>query len=86
MDFDRLAASFSYGEDMQKPGDELRLAVANLLAEASGADGNWQIRQGVRKRLLSILESHPELWQEFSREIDGVFPAVGEWGGRGRLH
>ncbi len=85
LDFDRLAASFPHGEEMQRPDGELRLVVESLLAEATDAAGNWQMRQGVRKRLLAMLEKHPELWQEFSSEIDAVFPALGEWVGRGRL-
>ena len=82
LEFERLAGSFPYGVDEDTPAPELCRKIEHLLAEASRIEEDWQHRQELRKRLLSLLEKNPELWKWFRQDIAAVFPALADWAGK----
>jgi len=83
LDFGRLGATFPDGGNAGSSDHDLCREAESLLLQASRVDGDWQQRQEVRRQLLSLLDRHPELWQQFQREIGAVFPALAEWAGKG---
>lgn len=82
LDFERLSGSFPYGAEILDHDLELYQEVKKILADAASVDGDWQQRQKLRTRLVSLLEANPQLWQEFEREIYEVFPALQDWIGK----
>lgn len=82
LEFGRLAGSFPHGADEDMPAPELCREVARILSEASRDGVDWQHRQQLRQRLISLLEENPGLWQWFRGEIAAVFPALAGWVGK----